>query len=210
MHHANAVAPLASLEEIGVVEDGEFLDAEAAGGGGSSGPAGRLNPGAATRRSLALSLVSTPGLQHQTPGTIQQPGAGGFAGTGADAECPARPGGFSAGCSGFGGSAGFDGYTPGSFAGITPGAAAAGLPAAGEDDRAGVLQDIDPDDVMMTNQDAAFTQHLPEDLEQQFVEAEGCFYEVLVLGNKGLVKLEQQESYGDIKVMPDLAAMARV
>lgn len=37
-----------------------------------------------------------------------------------------------------------------------------------------------------------------------------CFYEVLVLGNKGLVALEQQEAYGDIQVTPDLAAMARV
>ena len=36
------------------------------------------------------------------------------------------------------------------------------------------------------------------------------FYEVLVLSNKGLVKLEQDESYGDMKVTPNLAAMARV
>jgi hypothetical protein len=36
------------------------------------------------------------------------------------------------------------------------------------------------------------------------------FYEMLVLSNKGLVTLHQDESYGDISVTPDLAGMARV
>lgn len=36
------------------------------------------------------------------------------------------------------------------------------------------------------------------------------FYEVLVLSNKGLVKLQQEQSYGDIAVTPNLAGMARV
>jgi hypothetical protein len=81
----------------------------------------------------------------------------------------------SAGCNQWSGSAGFDGYTPGSFAGITPGAAAAdaaGLVVAGEDNQARVLQDIVPADIRMSNQDTAFTQHLPEDFVQQYVEAD--------------------------------------
>lgn len=36
------------------------------------------------------------------------------------------------------------------------------------------------------------------------------FYEVLVLSNKGLVQLQQEESYGDISMAPNLAGMARV
>lgn len=36
------------------------------------------------------------------------------------------------------------------------------------------------------------------------------FYEVLVLSNKGLVKLQQDEAYGDISVTPNLVGMARV
>lgn len=36
------------------------------------------------------------------------------------------------------------------------------------------------------------------------------FYEVLVLTNKGFVTTQQDESYGDIKVTPNLAAMSRV
>lgn len=36
------------------------------------------------------------------------------------------------------------------------------------------------------------------------------FYEVLVLGNKGLVTVKQDEPYGDIAVTPNLAAMARI
>lgn len=36
------------------------------------------------------------------------------------------------------------------------------------------------------------------------------FYEMLVLSNKGLVTLRQDESYGDISVTPNLAGMARV
>jgi hypothetical protein len=36
------------------------------------------------------------------------------------------------------------------------------------------------------------------------------FYEMLVLGNKGLVGLQQQEAYGDVLITPNLAAMARV
>jgi len=36
------------------------------------------------------------------------------------------------------------------------------------------------------------------------------FYEVLVLSNKGLVQLQQDEAYGDINVTPNLAGMARV
>lgn len=36
------------------------------------------------------------------------------------------------------------------------------------------------------------------------------FYETLVLSNKGLVQLQQDESYGDIRVVPNLAGMARV
>jgi hypothetical protein len=35
------------------------------------------------------------------------------------------------------------------------------------------------------------------------------FYEMLVLGNKGLVGLQQQEAYGDVLITPNLAAMAR-
>jgi hypothetical protein len=36
------------------------------------------------------------------------------------------------------------------------------------------------------------------------------FYEMLVLGNKGLVGLQQQEAYGDVLITPNLAAMARI
>lgn len=36
------------------------------------------------------------------------------------------------------------------------------------------------------------------------------FYEVLVLGNKGLVKVKQDEPYGDIAITTNLAAMARM
>lgn len=36
------------------------------------------------------------------------------------------------------------------------------------------------------------------------------FYEVLVLGNKGLVTVKQDEPYGDVAVTPNLAAMARI
>jgi hypothetical protein len=36
------------------------------------------------------------------------------------------------------------------------------------------------------------------------------FYETLVLSNRGLVQLQQEESYGDIRVTPNLADMARV
>jgi hypothetical protein len=36
------------------------------------------------------------------------------------------------------------------------------------------------------------------------------FYEMLVLGNKGLVGLQQQEAYGDMLITPNLAAMARI
>jgi hypothetical protein len=36
------------------------------------------------------------------------------------------------------------------------------------------------------------------------------FYEVLVLTNRGLVGVQQEASYGDIRVTPHLAAMARV
>jgi hypothetical protein len=41
---------------------------------------------------------------------------------------------------------------------------------------------------------------------------DGCrwFYEVMVLGSKGLVGLKQGEAYGDIKVTPYLGAFARV
>ena len=36
------------------------------------------------------------------------------------------------------------------------------------------------------------------------------FYEVMVLGNRGLVGLKQGEAYGDIKVTPYVGAFARV
>lgn len=36
------------------------------------------------------------------------------------------------------------------------------------------------------------------------------FYEVLVLSNKGLVGMEQEEAYGDIVISPNLAAMASI
>lgn len=44
----------------------------------------------------------------------------------------------------------------------------------------------------------------------RYLDACRWFYEVLVLSNKGLVNLQQDESYGDISVRPDLAGMARV
>jgi hypothetical protein len=51
-----------------------------------------------------------------------------------------------------------------------------------------------------------------EGITQGHSRLDACrwFYEVLVLSNKGLVKLQQDESYGDISVTPDVGAMARV
>ena len=51
-----------------------------------------------------------------------------------------------------------------------------------------------------------------ESITQGHSRLDACrwFYEVLVLSNKGLVKLQQDESYGDISVTPDVGAMARV
>lgn len=51
-----------------------------------------------------------------------------------------------------------------------------------------------------------------ESITQGHSRLDACrwFYEVLVLSNKGLVRLQQEESYGDISVTPDVAAMARV